>query len=258
MIRALCIVVHDVAPATWPQCERLLAMIAALGAPPATLLVVPRYHGERGVEGASGFRRAIDALLARGSEVALHGLRHVDDAPAPRTPAGWLRRRVLTAGEGEFAALDGAEAGRRIELGRASLARLGWDFGGFVPPAWLASAGTREALKRSGLRYTSTHHTLVPLPDGERVAAPCLTVSSRSAWRRMASRAWIAALQSASARAPLLRVGLHPADVRCRATMAAWEKLLAQLLADREPLTKSEAMAKFGCARPARYCSSPA
>lgn len=248
MKRALCIVVHDVAPATWPQCERLLAMLAALGSPAVTLLAVPHYHGTVRIEQANGLVAAIDALLARGSEVALHGLRHLDDAPAPRTPAGWLRRRVLTAGEGEFAVLPGEEAARRIAHGRRMLARLGWNVAGFVPPAWLSGRGTREALRRSGLKYTSTHHALLRLPGGERVAAPCLTATTRSVWRRLASRGWIAALDGLTAGVPLLRVGLHPADVESRQTMASWAALLARLLAEREPLTKSEALRTYGCA----------
>ena len=233
-------------------------MLRALGAPPVTLLVVPYYHGERGIDRAREVRREIDSLLARGSEVALHGLTHLDDAAAPRTPADWLRRRVLTAGEGEFAALQSKDARHRIESGRELLARLGWTVSGFVPPAWLAGAGTREALRHSGLSYTSTHGALVHLPAGARVIAPCLTASTRSAWRRLASRGWIGALRCLGARLPLLRVGLHPADARDPRTMATWERVLAQLLAARAPLTKSEAVRRYACARPAQYSSSSA
>jgi predicted deacetylase len=222
LTRTLCIAVHDVAPAAWPECWRLLALLEKLGMPPATLLVVPFYRREPGIERARGFRRAIDALLAGGSEVALHGLTHIDDAPAPRSAADWIRRRLLTAGESEFAALSGEEAARRIELGRSMLERLGWTINGFVPPAWLAGAGTRQALRRSGLRYTSAHRALVALASGARVDAPCLTASARSAWRRLASRCWVEALRAARARRPLLRVSgsirpmrAIPAQWRC-------------------------------------------
>ena len=44
MKRTLCIALHDVAPATWPRCERLLAMLDGIGARAVTLLVVPDFH----------------------------------------------------------------------------------------------------------------------------------------------------------------------------------------------------------------------
>ncbi|HEY0229715.1 MAG TPA: DUF2334 domain-containing protein, partial [Dokdonella sp.] len=122
--RTLCIAVHDVAPATWPQCAALLALLDEFGAPPVTLLVVPDYHHRGRADADIGFRRAIEGRLARGDEIALHGYFHLDDGPPPRTPGDWLRRRQLTAGEGEFAALSDEHAGRRIAAGLDMFERL--------------------------------------------------------------------------------------------------------------------------------------
>ena len=240
----LCIALHDVAPATWPQCARLLELVDSLGAPPVTLLVVPDWHGQGRVDASPEFLHAIDARLARGDEVALHGYRHRDEAPAPRSPAAWLRRRVLTAGEGEFAELGLVEAQSRLRAGLDLLQRLGWKIEGFVPPAWLASAGTRAALRHSGLRWTSTHTALIAFDaDGERrIAAPCLTASPRSAWRRAASRLFLRAGLRLTAKQPLVRVGLHPADADHPSLLACWREILLELLATRRPLTKSQAL----------------
>ena len=82
----LCIAIHDVAPATWPACARLIAVLDAIGAPPATLLVVPDWHRRGAIDADAAFRRAIDARIARGDEIALHGHVHLDEARAPRTP----------------------------------------------------------------------------------------------------------------------------------------------------------------------------
>src|SRR5260221_7700214 len=116
MTRQLCIAVHDVAPATWPQCEALLDMLDAFGAPRVTLLVVPDWHSTGRIDAAPQFIAAIERRRARGDEIALHGYFHRDDSPAPRGPSARLRRRVLTAGEGEFADLpcDIAEARLRL------------------------------------------------------------------------------------------------------------------------------------------------
>ncbi|MEP6485572.1 MAG: polysaccharide deacetylase family protein, partial [Rudaea sp.] len=189
MMRHVCIALHDVAPPTWPQCARLLAMLYELDATPVTLLVVPDFHGLGSIETDTDFVAAIDARRARGDEVALHGYTHRDDAPSPRTPYRWFLRRVLTAGEGEFSALDRDEAQRRIDAGLALFSRLQWSVFGFVPPAWLAGDGARDALSLSELRYTSTHRTLIDLRCDHSIDAPCLTASSRSAWRRTLSRA---------------------------------------------------------------------
>jgi predicted deacetylase len=253
----LCIALHDVAPATWPQCARLLDLVDALGAPPVTLLVVPDWHGQGRIQAAPAFLRAIQGRIDRGDEIALHGYVHRDDAAAPRTPGAWFRRRVMTAGEGEFAELPCDIAQTRIDRGLKQLRRQGWQVDGFVPPAWLASAGTRLALQRSGLRWTSTHTTLIALPGEacgtvQRIAAPCLTASSRSAWRRLASRAWLRGSLSVAARTPLLRVGLHPADAQHEDLLACWRDVLINLLGRRQALTKSHALDVAACAAPAR------
>ncbi|WP_165371512.1 DUF2334 domain-containing protein [Pseudolysobacter antarcticus] len=248
----LCIVLHDVAPATWPACRRLLDMLASLGDPSVTLLVVPDFHGSGRIDAAPDFFRSVDALAARDAEIALHGYFHRDDAPPPRSPGAWLRRRVLTAGEGEFATLDRDAAACRIRDGQCMLSRLGWNITGFVPPAWLASRGTHEALCATDLRYTSTHTALITLPDQRRIAAPCLTASTRSAWRRVASRIWLRTMSSIWAKAPLLRIGLHPDDASHPEIMVCWRKLIGALLQDRVALTKSQAIAHYQCAALAR------
>lgn len=244
MTRAVCIAVHDVAPATWPQCEVLLDLVRRVGAPPATLLVVPDYHRRGSIERNLGFIRAIDHRIARGDEIALHGYHHVDDGPAPHSPGEWLARRVLTASEGEFAALTEHEAASRIDAGLAMFDRLGWSAAGFVAPAWLLGDGARAALAKTRIRYTSTHAHLELLAERRRIAAPAISASTRSAWRRWSGRQWLRLARVALRNAPLVRVALHPADVGDARILDAWHALLAALLADRVALTKSAALEK--------------
>jgi predicted deacetylase len=241
-MRMLCIAIHDVAPPTWPSCETLCGLLRTLGSPPATLLVVPDYHRRGSLERDSGFIRAIERRIAGGDELALHGWHHLDDGPAPRSPVEWLRRRVLTASEGEFAALSEHEADRRIAAGLDLFARLGWDAAGFVAPAWLLGAGARRALARTELRYASTHTHLESLADARRVPAPAISASARSNWRRWASRRWLRVARGATRHVSLLRIALHPADAHDRALVEAWRALLTALLAERDALTKSAAL----------------
>jgi predicted deacetylase len=239
--RQVCIAIHDVAPATWPQCERLLALLDRVGAPPLTLLVVPDHHHRGRIDRDMRFIRAIDRRCARGDEVALHGYFHIDDAAPPRTALQWIRRRVLTAGEGEFAALPETEAATRIARGAALFEQLGWDLHGFVAPAWLLGTGARAALAASSLSYTSTHTHIESVADDRHIAAPCLTASARSSWRRTTSRAWLALGVGATRATPVVRVGLHPADADHPDLCACWETTLRALLSTREPMTKHAA-----------------
>ncbi len=243
MIRGLCVVLHDVAPATWPQCERLLAMLEGIGAMPVTLLVVPDFHGRGRVDAAPEFLRALERRIARGDEIALHGYFHRDDAPAPRSPLAWLRRRALTAGEGEFADLGADVAETRLRIGLNLFASLQWKTSGFVAPAWLASSGTIEALHRVDVNWTSTHTALLDLARNRRIVAPCLTASPRSPWRRRASVAWLRLGARVVRGFPLVRVGLHPADAGHAELVACWRAVIAYLLAGRKVLTKSQAVA---------------
>jgi predicted deacetylase len=220
----------------------LLDLLRSIGAPPTTLLVVPDYHRRGSVETDLGFVRAIDARIARGDEIALHGYYHVDDGPAAYSAFEWLQRRILTASEGEFAALTECEAELRIGAGLRMFERLNWDVAGFVAPAWLLGPGARAALARTTIRYTSTHTYLEMMANGHRIAAPAISASARSRWRRWTSRRWLSAADTMTRSKPLLRVALHPADADDAELLASWRDLLEALLAERVALTKSAAL----------------
>lgn len=238
--RAVSVVLHDVAPATWSACQTLLDMIDGLGDIPVTLLVVPDYHHRGAIDSDAGFCRAIEARLNRGDELALHGFHHLDDsAPPAQGPQQWLMRNVYTAAEGEFSALDAPTAGALLDRGLDRFDALGWPVHGFVAPAWLMSAGTRSALSASRLQYTSTRTALYRLPDWQQTGDPSLVWSVRSAWRRAASRVVNDIQFRRLAKAPLLRLGLHPADAAHPQAVAYWRQTLLQALQDRTPMTKS-------------------
>jgi hypothetical protein len=237
--RWVCVSVHDVAPATWPQCQRLLTMLDALGPVPLTLLVVPDFHRAGTVERAPEFVRAIEHRLARGDEVALHGYFHLDESPTPRTPGDWIRRRLLTQREGEFAALDEGEARRRLDLGLEMVHRLGWPVRGFVAPAWLLSAGTRAALSQLPFVYTTSRAGLYRLPDWDFQACPALTYSARSGWRRAMSKVMVEGQAAAARSQTSQRIALHPVDARHESVVAHWRLVIERALAKRQPLTKA-------------------
>lgn len=234
---ALALVVHDVAPATWERCAALLDEARALAPLPATLLVVPRWHGQ---PSTFVFESAMDAALARGHELALHGWSHLDPLPADGALQR-LRRRFYTAGEGEFAALTRADAARRLALGRRWFERRGWPLHGFVPPAWLLGADSARALLDAGFEYSCTLDRFLGLRGQPPLRAWSLVFSTRAAWRRGVSRLWAPLLARRLRQAPLLRFELHPDDVVYPAVRRCWLALLAQALEQgRQPLLLRE------------------
>ena len=239
--RVICVVIHDVAPATWAACHRLLETIERHGRFAVTLLAVPRYHG---LPRDAGFERWLRARAGSGDEVALHGFDHLDPG-RPTTGFDRLRRSVYTRGEGEFAALGFDEATRRIEAGRAWLSELGIAPAGFIAPAWLLGRESWRALRKQPFRYTCTLGRIELLdPLRGAVAPPSLACqsqvySSSTAWRRHASRLWNESLAWQQRADGVVRLELHPGD-DVPSVSRAWERLLARQLVTRRPCTLAE------------------
>ncbi|QXI34654.1 MULTISPECIES: DUF2334 domain-containing protein [Pseudomonas] len=233
------LVLHDVAPETWPDYQPFVQAVDEMGNVPMTWLVVPDFHHRNLLTHSPAFCRLLERRLARGDELALHGLYHADEGPAPRSLGEYFMRRVYTH-EGEFYGLDEAQALQRLEQGLEVFNAQGWPVAGFVAPAWLMSQGTRQALTQLPLRYTSTPQHLYRLPDFTAYEAPGLVWSARSAWRRGLSKI-VSDWQCRRWRsADTLRLGLHPVDMRHRSSRDYWLRTLDKLLLQgREPLTKS-------------------
>ena len=242
MQSAVAIAVHDVAPATLAECREMFAMLDDVGARPLSLLVVPYYHYRSVALREPAFVRAMEARVARGDELVLHGYFHIDDAPSPRDARSWFERRLLTRREGEFAALDEQAATWRIARGIACFRSLGWPLAGFVPPAWLMSEGARRALSRSEhpFEYTTVRSGIYHLPGWRFERTANLWYSPDSFVRRAVSVCAIARELRRAQHVPLLRISLHPQDARVPAVMRHWRQLVLETLASREPVTKRE------------------
>jgi uncharacterized protein len=241
--RKLIVAIHDVCPATLEACRGLTTLVEqCLPDVPLTLLIIPDYRGQHRIDQAQEFRSWVDGRIERGDEVVLHGLRHFDDGPPPRTPSAWIRRRMLTDGEAEFATLSAGQARRSIARGLELMLGCGWNVEGFVPPAWQISATARATLSEFGFRYTSGRSALYGLPDWTSWRTPTLAFSSWTAWRRWASVRWARMTAENLADWPVVRVAMHPADHNFTQLDDCWRKLLVQLAEHRDVITKREAM----------------
>ncbi|RZJ11310.1 MAG: DUF2334 domain-containing protein [Rubrivivax sp.] len=242
--RDLCVVLHDVAPARWEGCLRVLAELDRCAeragvALPLTLLVVPRMHGDVAIP--APYLRWLHAQHAAGHELALHGLTHRDEGPPARGLREWLIRRHYTASEGEFAALSHREAADRLHEGRAWARALDLPMKGFVAPAWLMNAASLQAVAEAGFTHTCTLTDVIALPQRTALAAPSLVFSTRSGWRRQMSRVWNMQLAHRSRDTRLLRLELHPSDADHPEVLRCWSELLMDALRDRVPMRLAEA-----------------
>jgi predicted deacetylase len=238
-VRYLSIAIHDVSPSTVAASRQLidLVMKIAPGAP-LTLLVVPFHHGWRRIDTSSDTRRLIDARVAAGDEVALHGFWHRDDAAPPRSVGDWLARRVLTDGEAEFASLDYGRADQLLAQGHDLLHACGWQSAGFVPPAWQLSTGARQALQRYPFSYVTSRNYIESLANAQIRLAPALSFSARSLARRRLSMQWCRLWLAKYSALPFLRVALHPADAAHPSLLRSWSQVIEFLLHERCPVTK--------------------
>lgn len=158
----LCVSIHDVAPATWSDCLRLVEAVRAVADIPLTWLVVPHYHFRP--EQSPAMEACLNVVLERSDELALHGYSHLDTEAGSGGLGTRFLRNVYTRREGEFAALTEVEARRRIELGLDWFAARGWTPTGFVPPAWLLGEGAWRALRDAPFAYTTTFSHFHCLP----------------------------------------------------------------------------------------------
>lgn len=241
---AFIVSLHDVSPQSWQLYQAFSGWLDHLGGIRSSLLVVPDFHRCGNAGDNSVFREAMQARQAAGDELVLHGYTHTDDASAPRRPGDILRRRILTH-EGEFAALGEAESAARIDAGLALCREQGWRVDGFVPPGWMSNQDSRRAIRAAGFHYRTDGAALYVLPQERRVPMATLVMSSRSAWRRRLFSALNRHRLHRFRSAPIIRLALHPVDLRFASSRAFWTHTIEQLHRERRSVTKRDWLAEI-------------
>ena len=99
---------------------------------------------------------------------------------------------------------------------------------GFVPPAWLCRAATHRAVADLGLRFSEDEYGLLVHPSGDRVQAPALRWSARSTMRAYGSAIVAEARWALQRGAPVVRLALHPGDLRHPTVVRSIERALTR------------------------------
>src|SRR5438477_1970156 len=100
--RALVVSIHDVAPSTRANTEKILADLARHQVNTCSLLVVPDYHHEGPSLADPGFRSWLEQMNASGHEIVLHGFFHERTRKTDESAREKIVTRFYTADEGEF------------------------------------------------------------------------------------------------------------------------------------------------------------
>jgi predicted deacetylase len=178
----------------------------------------------RGVAGptpaGSPLARWMHERRALGDVVVLHGYDHTADPIGSWQPSALARvgRRA------EFAALPRHEAALRLIAARRALTAVGLRTDVFVPPRWLASPGTVEALQEQGFGVLADENAVRFLhgPDaGSAVRARVLGFRASGERRpladdRRAAEAWRCRVLAAEVTRTVRRGGLVRINVRAK------------------------------------------
>ncbi len=219
-MRGLVIALHDVAPSTIAETARWRAIVADHTDGPVSLLVVPRYRGRDSWRSGPA-PMWLRTRVAAGDEPVLHGYSHVDaDGRDGRELAGRTSDAVDDL----------------IREGVCEMRRAGIDTTGFIAPSYIHPAMADAACRAAGLRWWATRGSLRTGACSRRL--PSVSLGASTAGKRALSPAAARALTRLLGRAPVVRLDLHPADLRHDRLERAGRELLARLLdEDRTPIT---------------------
>jgi uncharacterized protein len=225
--------IHDVGPKFEPQIDALAERLTgALGGPKFAMLVVPDHWGEAPLAKAPAYAAKLRAWADQGVEMFLHGFSHRDEAEAK----GFAQRH-MTAGEGEFAALDTVGALARIREGRKIVEdAIGRPVAGFIAPAWLYSNYARDAVSRSNFALAEDHMKVWNPRTGDTLArGPVITWASRSPQRIRSSLAFSRLARHTLGVLPNVRIAVHPGDTTVPALLDSIDKTYARFMRTHAP-----------------------
>lgn len=219
-MKGLVIALHDVAPSTLAETRRWRALVAEVTDGPVSLLVVPRYRGRESWR--SGRARGwVRSRHRDGDELVLHGYSHLD--------------REGRDGR-ELFGRTGAAISALIEDGLLEMELSGLDTEGFIAPSYLHPDEAHESCRSAGLGWWATRSFLHSRIGTRGLPSLGLGASTRS--RRVLSPLVARSAARLVASVPVVRLDLHPADLRHPRMERAGRDLLTRLLAQgRSPIT---------------------
>lgn len=243
--QSLVVSLHDVAPATWETCRRILAEFQDCAIRTCSLLVVPNYHHHGSSFENRAFVSWLQELDKAGHEIVIHGYFHQRPRRAGDSLTNRFVTQVYTQDEGEFFDLDYDQAKRRIGTAREEFEQAGLKPHGFVAPAWLLGPEAERAARDCGIEYTTRIGSVHDLRSGDTFSSRSLVYSVRNGWRRGASLCWNGALAQVFRNTSLVRLSVHPVDYDHPAIWHQIVGFLKEMPSERTPTTYRDWMVEW-------------
>uniref|UniRef100_A0A831ZJF5 DUF2334 domain-containing protein n=1 Tax=Desulfacinum infernum TaxID=35837 RepID=A0A831ZJF5_9BACT len=245
--RVLIVSFHDVTPLTYKAFAAFADNLAAMGVSSLTWLVVPLWYGRVFLTPESPCAQWLRKRQASGDAMVLHGLTHQKKGrPLGESFKHFFIRRVYTAEESEFLHLSENILRQKICLAKTIVEKAGIRPVGFVAPGWIFPPERQGILKEMGFRLTESYGRIYGLQTNRSVRVPVITASTRTSWRSLLSRAIVPALERLSSNAAVVRVAIHPADLKDPTMRRLWLGLIEKLRRRRQVHTLSSWAATVG------------
>jgi predicted deacetylase len=233
-MKSLVVSLHDVSPLTQILCEEILAQLRQMGIGQTSLLVIPNHHHRAPITEDSAFRSWLVRKIDAGHEPVLHGYFHQRRKQNADSFRAKMTTEIYTAGEGEFFDLSIKEASILAERGLEDLAFLPRKVVGFIAPAWLLGPDAEFAIRNLGFLYTTRLGRVQTFGRSADIRSQSIVWSTRARWRAVLSLAWNRWLAIRLARAPLIRIGIHPPDLQHPVVWEQVRRLAATTSHDRD------------------------
>jgi hypothetical protein len=185
-------------------------------------------------------------LIEKGHEVCLHGFTHLNEDIPPIGSWHWFVGNVYTRREGEFYNVSCREARARLAEGMQMFQSASLVANGFIAPGWLLSRESKHAVQKCGFAYTTSLRRFILFRGHREIHAPVIVFSARSQLRRWISLMWGSAWFRAHRGKTILRIAIHPDDMRYPLIRTMAFKLIERSLLARTPITYSELSRRMG------------
>ena len=241
------ICLHDITPHHLSRLQKAEDLLFECGVSKINYFMIPDYHRkntEFSKKHIAMFESWIQDRQHATSDWILHGLYHLEKDSAAGIPLSLrdkLRRKYLTAREGEFLSLGPAEIAAKLEKGLLIFKNmLDRKPDTFVPPAWLFNKHLIPSLKEQNFKYTEDHRKIYMIKQNKEISAPAITWASRSPMRKSLSLVGCPILYRMWLRKSMIRIAVHPHDFDHPSIIKSIKNIVTSALKNREQILYRE------------------